>query len=171
MPTAAKILFANMGFGGFMFLLGAINVFNPNNTFPVTIGNLGKKLAAAHQYESECGHDRHRRHHAIHRTGHQPCVSGRGLYHRAATGRAELRRRRARVGTAGSAPNFYRSGPYIQAAQPADQADLYGILLAGAIYFSIVRPIAVGGMLVGASYTLFKMRKQLASAWGAQCQI
>src|SRR5512147_877159 len=42
--TAAKILFANMGFGGFMYLLGAINVFNPNNTFPVTIGNLGKKL-------------------------------------------------------------------------------------------------------------------------------
>ena len=42
--TAAKILFANMGFGGFMYLLGAINVFNPNNTFPVTIGSLGKKL-------------------------------------------------------------------------------------------------------------------------------
>jgi putative OPT family oligopeptide transporter len=35
-------------------------------------------------------------------------------------------------------------------------------LLSGAIYFSIVRPIAVGGMLVGATYTLFKMRKQLA---------
>jgi putative OPT family oligopeptide transporter len=36
-------------------------------------------------------------------------------------------------------------------------------LLAGAIYFSIVRPIAVGGMLVGASYTLFRMRKQLGA--------
>ena len=36
-------------------------------------------------------------------------------------------------------------------------------LLAQAIYFSIVRPIAVGGMLVGASYTLFKMRKQLGA--------
>src|SRR5436190_23152507 len=42
--TAAKILFANMGFGGLMYLLGAINVFNPNNAFPVTIGNVGKKL-------------------------------------------------------------------------------------------------------------------------------
>jgi uncharacterized oligopeptide transporter (OPT) family protein len=29
-----------------------------------------------------------------------------------------------------------------------------------------VRPIAVGGMLVGASYTLFKMRKQLALGMG-----
>jgi putative OPT family oligopeptide transporter len=39
-------------------------------------------------------------------------------------------------------------------------------LLAGAIYYSIVRPIAVGGMLVGATYTLFKMRKQLAMGMG-----
>jgi putative OPT family oligopeptide transporter len=32
---------------------------------------------------------------------------------------------------------------------------------AGAIWYHIVRPIAVGGMLVGASYTLFRMRKNL----------
>jgi len=32
---AAKILFANMGFGAFMYLMGAVNVFNPSNTFPV----------------------------------------------------------------------------------------------------------------------------------------
>src|ERR1700733_5958534 len=41
---AAKILFANMGFGGFMYLLGAVNVFNPSNVFTVTIGDLGKRL-------------------------------------------------------------------------------------------------------------------------------
>ena len=29
------------------------------------------------------------------------------------------------------------------------------------MWFSIVRPIAVGGMLVGAGFTLFRMRKQL----------
>ncbi|HZC22597.1 MAG TPA: oligopeptide transporter, OPT family, partial [Candidatus Binatia bacterium] len=39
-------------------------------------------------------------------------------------------------------------------------------LLASAIYYSVVRPIAVGGMLVGATYTLFKMRKQLAVGMG-----
>src|ERR1700758_1253528 len=38
---AAKIPFANMGFGAFLYLLGAINVFNPSNTFRVTIGELG----------------------------------------------------------------------------------------------------------------------------------
>ena len=39
---AAKILFANMGFGGFMYLLGAVNVFSPSNTLHVKISELGK---------------------------------------------------------------------------------------------------------------------------------
>jgi putative OPT family oligopeptide transporter len=33
--------------------------------------------------------------------------------------------------------------------------------IAGSVWFNIVRPIAVGGMLVGASFTLFRMRKNL----------
>src|SRR5579872_4345776 len=41
---AAKILFANMGFGAFVYLLGAINVFRAGNTFPVSISAVGKKL-------------------------------------------------------------------------------------------------------------------------------
>src|SRR3974390_1114519 len=41
---AAKVLFANMGFGGLMYLLGAINVFRANNTFPVDISVVSKKL-------------------------------------------------------------------------------------------------------------------------------
>src|SRR3974377_188393 len=41
---AAKILFANRGFGAFMYLLGAVNVFPPNNTFPAKISDLGKRV-------------------------------------------------------------------------------------------------------------------------------
>ncbi len=41
---AAKILFANMGFGAFMYLLGAVNVFQASNTFPMNISNVGKRL-------------------------------------------------------------------------------------------------------------------------------
>src|ERR1700740_1370740 len=41
---AAKILFANMGFGGLVYLLGAVNVFSANNTFPMNISALGKRL-------------------------------------------------------------------------------------------------------------------------------
>jgi putative OPT family oligopeptide transporter len=158
---AAKILFANMGFGGFMYLLGAVNVFSANNTFPVTISALGKKLLL--------------------RTGTNPNVAT------TITGGATLLTapdispaylgvgyiigpRLAALNFAGGVLAWgllvplltFTIGPYIQAAQPAGQT-LAWPLLAGAIYYSIVRPIAVGGMLVGASYTLFKMRKQLGA--------
>src|SRR5579862_4087368 len=162
--TAAKILFANMGFGGFMYLLGAINLFNPNNTFPVTIGNLGKKLLL--------------------RTSTNPNVAttvtgGTTLFTAPDVSPAYLGvgyiigPRLAALNFAGGVLAWgllvplltFTIGPYIQATQPADQ-QLSWTLLAGAIYFSIVRPIAVGSMLVGASYTLFKMRKQLALGMG-----
>ena len=52
-------------------------------------------------------------------------------------------------------------GPQLKAILPVDAgADAWGGL-ATAVWFSIVRPIAVGGMLVGASWTLFRMRKSL----------
>ena len=162
--TAAKILFANMGFGGLMYLLGAINVFNPNNAFPVTIGNVGKKLLL--------------------RTSLNPNVAttitgGTTLFTAPDVSPAYLGvgyiigPRLAALNFAGGVLAWgllvplltFTIGPYIQATQPADQ-QLSWTLLAGAIYFSIVRPIAVGGMLVGASYTLFKMRKQLALGMG-----
>jgi len=162
--TAAKILFANMGFGGFMYLLGAVNIFNPNNTFPVTIGNLGKKLLL--------------------RTSTNPNVAttltgGSTLFTAPDVSPAYLGvgyiigPRLAALNFAGGLLAWgllvplltFTIGPYIQATQP-DGQPISWTLLASAIYFSIVRPIAVGGMLVGASYTLFKMRKQLALGMG-----
>jgi len=158
---AAKILFANMGFGGLMYLLGAVNVFSANNTFPVTISGLGKKLLL--------------------RTGTNPSVTttvtgGATLFTGPDVSPAYLGvgyiigPRLAALNFAGGVLAWgllvplltFTIGPYIQAAQPAGQM-LAWPLLAGAIYYSIVRPIAVGGMLVGASYTLFKMRKQLGA--------
>jgi putative OPT family oligopeptide transporter len=161
---AAKILFANMGFGAFMFLLGAVNVFSPNNTFRMNISALGKKLLL--------------------RTSTNPNVAttvtgGATLFAAPDISPAYLGVgyiigiRLASLNFAGGVLAWgllvplltFTVGPYIQAAQPAGQ-QLSWTLLAGAIYFSIVRPIAVGGMLVGATYTLFKMRKQLAIGIG-----
>jgi len=161
---AAKILFANMGFGGFMYLLGAVNVFSAGNTFPVNISALGKKLLL--------------------RTGTNPHVTttvtgGMTLFTGPDVSPAYLGvgyiigPRLAALNFAGGVLAWgllvplltFTIGPYIQAAQPAGQT-LSWTLLAGAIYYSIVRPIAVGGMLVGATYTLFKMRKQLAVGMG-----
>src|ERR1035437_6974682 len=38
---AAKILFGNMGFGGLVYLLGQFNLFNASKDFIVNVGNLG----------------------------------------------------------------------------------------------------------------------------------
>jgi putative OPT family oligopeptide transporter len=160
---AAKILFANMGFGAFMFLLGQLNIFSYSNTFHVKIAELGKKLLL--------------------RTGTNPSVTttvtgGATLFNAPDISPAYLGVGYI-IGPRLGALNFaggvlawgllvpiltFIAGPYIQAAQPGKP--LEWDLLAGAIYYSIVRPIAVGGMLVGASYTLFKMRKQLAIGIG-----
>ncbi|HXZ80085.1 MAG TPA: oligopeptide transporter, OPT family [Terriglobales bacterium] len=161
---AAKILFANMGFGGFMYLLGAINVFQPNNTFPVGISALGKRLLL--------------------RTSTNPNVAttvtgGTTLFTLPDVSPAYLGvgyiigPRLASLNFAGGVLAWgllvplltFTVGPYIQGSLPAGQTISWP-LLAQAIYYSIVRPIAVGGMLVGASYTLFKMRKQLAIGMG-----
>ena len=156
---AAKILFANMGFGGLMYLLGAINVFSANNTFPVSISALGKKLLL--------------------RTSTNPSVAttvtgGATIFTAPDVSPAYLGvgyiigPRLAALNFAGGVLAWgllvplltFVLGPTIQAAHAGGEPIAW-TLLAQAIYFSIVRPIAVGGMLVGASYTLFKMRKQL----------
>jgi putative OPT family oligopeptide transporter len=158
---AAKILFANMGFGAFMYLLGAINVFQANNTFPIDISAVGKRLLL--------------------RTSTNPSVAttltgGATIFTAPDVSPAYLGvgyiigPRLAALNFAGGVLAWgllvplltFVLGPYVQAAQPEGQAIPWS-LLAGAIYFSIVRPIAVGGMLVGATYTLFKMRKQLVA--------
>jgi putative OPT family oligopeptide transporter len=158
---AAKILFANMGFGGLMYLLGAFNVFSANNTFPINISALGKKLLL--------------------RTSTNPSVAT------TATGGATIFTapdvspaylgvgyiigpRLASLNFSGSLLAWgllvplltFLLGPSIQASQPAGQPVSW-TELAQAIYYSVVRPIAVGGMLVGATYTLFKMRNQLVA--------
>src|SRR5207253_7043606 len=157
---AAKILFANMGFGALVNGLGLLNIFEPVHTFTVNIGALGRSLLL--------------------RTSTNPKVAavttgGMSIFNSPAVSPAYLGvgyiigPRLAALNFAGGVLAWgllvplltFTIGPYIQAAQPAGQS-LAWTTLAGAIYYSIVRPIAVGGMLVGATYTLFKMRKQLA---------
>jgi putative OPT family oligopeptide transporter len=156
---AAKILFANMGFGGLIYLLGAINVFSPNNTFNINIGALGKKLLLRTSTNPNV---------AITTTGGATLFTGPDVSPAYLGVGYIIGPRLAALNFAGGVLAWgllvplltFLLGPYIQAAQP-DGQPISWQLLAQAIYFSVVRPIAVGGMLVGASYTLFKMRKQL----------
>ncbi len=154
---AAKILFANMGFGGVIYLLGAINVFSASNTFNVNIGALGKKLLLRTSTNPNV---------ATTMTGGATIFTGPDVSPAYLGVGYIIGPRLAALNFAGGVLAWgllvplltFVLGPYLQ---PQTGQAIAWPTLAGAIYFSIVRPIAVGGMLVGACYTLFKMRKQL----------
>src|SRR5579863_2502288 len=159
---AAKILFANMGFGALMYFLGSIKLFNISRDILFQVGGFGKTLKLG-------------------RAANAPTVATGAMttFSAPAVSPAYLGvgyiigPRLAALNFAGGVVAWgllvplltFTIGPYIQAAQPAGQ-EISWSLLAGAIYYTIVRPIAVGGMLVGATYTLFRMRKQLAVGMG-----
>src|SRR5271165_3538355 len=56
---------------------------------------------------------------------------------------------------------MYFMGPQLHAFMPPNAGDDSWIGMANTVWRYIVRPIAVGGMLFGAAYTLFRMRKSL----------
>jgi len=166
--TAAKILFANMGFGAVINALGQFNIFAPVKTFTIHIGEIGRSLLL--------------------RTSLNPNVTtvatgGVSTFNSPAVSPAYMGvgyiigPRLAALNFAGGLLAWGLLGPLltymlgpemsarIQATLPANTPVDWGAL-SGAVYFSIVRPIAVGGMLVGAGYTLFRMRKQLGIGIG-----
>jgi putative OPT family oligopeptide transporter len=59
----------------------------------------------------------------------------------------------------------YFLGPQLRNYLPSDTPDNWSAMVL-AVWRFIVRPIAVGGMLVGAAYTLFNMRKSLTAGLG-----
>ncbi len=62
---------------------------------------------------------------------------------------------------------LYFLGPQLQAFIPAGASEEAAWTAnANAVWRYIVRPIAVGGMLVGAAYTLFRMRNSLSAGLG-----
>jgi putative OPT family oligopeptide transporter len=154
---AAKILFANMGFGAVMYFLSQINVFWYVRTILVRIPTMATGLR-------------------IGRAAAAPVVATGGMttFDTPAISPAYLGvgyiigPRLAALNFAGGVVAWgllvpllvYFLGPGIQASLPPGTA-MDWAALANNMWFSIVRPIAVGGMLVGAGFTLFRMRKQL----------
>jgi len=153
---AAKVLFANMGLGAAVFFLGAINVFAASREFLVRVGQLGSSMVK------------------LTRAPGSPTVPAGGMtvFSAPAISPAYLGVGYI-IGPRLGALNFaggvfawgllvplltFFMGPQL-ASNAAGEAGWSGV--AGAIWFHIVRPIAVGGMLVGASFTLFRMRKNL----------
>ncbi|MGD0696090.1 MAG: oligopeptide transporter, OPT family [Terriglobia bacterium] len=155
---AAKILFANMGFGAVMYFLSQINLFWYTRSVLVRIPAMVKGLRLG-------------------RGGPAVAAGGMSTFTTPAISPAYLGvgyiigPRLAALNFAGGVVAWgllvplliYFLGPTLPATPAEASAMDYWGGIAGGVWYSIVRPIAVGGMLVGASYTLFRMRKQLGA--------
>jgi putative OPT family oligopeptide transporter len=154
---AAKILFANMGIGAAVFFMGAINVFAASRDFLVHVGQLGSSMLRLSRAPGaptlQAGAMTSFSAPAI-----SPAYLGVGYIIGPRLGALNFAGGVFAWGLLVPLLSFFM-GPQL-APNVAHEADWGGV--AGAIWYHIVRPVAVGGMLVGASFTLFRMRKNLA---------
>ena len=155
---AAKYLFWNIGVGGLVFMLGRFGLFAADQDFQFNVGNLGHSQVR------------------LGALGSTNIVGAGGMSLVAAPSVSPaylgvgyiIGLRLAALQFAGGVLAWglmvpllmFFLGPQLHAFLPADTPDNWATM-AAAVWRYIVRPIAVGGMLVGAAYTLFKMRKSL----------
>ena len=162
---AARYLFWSMGLGTLIQSLGELKLYAVDKDFIVRIGEIGKSVVRLGPIGST----------KVLQTGAistiaAPTVSPAYLGVGYVIG-PEL----AALNFSGSVlawgllvPLFmYFLGPQLQHFIPAEGSiDDGWAAQAAAVWRYIVRPIAVGGMMVGAAFTLFKMRKNLTSSLG-----
>ncbi len=161
---AAKILFGNMGFGGLIYLLGQFSLFNASKDFIVNVGQLGTSFVRMGRSATAPKLS----------TGAVTIVSAPAISPAYLGVGYIIGPRLASLNFAGGVIAWgllvplilFLGGPtfvaqFVPAGTTPNEAFWAG--QAGDVWSFIVRPIAVGGMLVGACYTLFRMRKSLAS--------
>jgi len=161
---AARLLFSNMGFGALVYASGVVNLFAASKDFVVRIGEIGRSLVPLGSQEGApslgAGGVT-----TVSLPAVSPAYLGVGYI---------IGPRLAALNFSGSLLAWgllvplliYFLGPQLQTILPPGAAEESWAGLAGAVWRFIVRPIAVGGMLVGAGFTLFRMRKSLAAGMG-----
>ncbi|MCC6292948.1 MAG: oligopeptide transporter, OPT family [Bryobacterales bacterium] len=162
---SAKLLGWNMVIGGAIYLLGAMKLFLVNHEFTTKIGELGKSVV-------RLGGDK------VIPVGAASKFAGPDISP-AYVGVGYI------IGPKLAALNFaggvlawglmvplllFFMGPSLQQYVPAGSGEEGWAGMATAVWRYIVRPIAVGGMLVGAANTLFRMRKSIAGGLGRAFQ-
>jgi len=155
---AASTLFQAMGIGGLTFLLGEFKFFAASKDFLLQVGEIGKSTLKLGKVATLS-------------------VGGVSKFSLPAISPAYLGVGYI-IGPRLGALNFaggmlawglmvpllsYFLGPEIAKTLPAGSGLEQWDGITNQIWRGIVRPIAVGGMLVGASFTMFKMRKSLAT--------
>lgn len=156
----AKFLFWNMGFGGLVYLLGAMKAFATDKDFLIQLGDLGRSvLRLGPQGSTQTISTGAMT--AISTPSVSPAYLGVGYI---------IGPKLAALNFAGSVLAWgllvpllmFVLGPNLQQYLPAGAQPEEGWLgLASATWRYIVRPIAVGTMMTGAAYTLFRMRGAL----------
>jgi putative OPT family oligopeptide transporter len=156
---AAKYLFYNMGFGALVYLGGVANLFAPDRDFFFRVGQLGSSTLRLGPIGSK---------QVLGAGGVSTCAAP--TVSPAYIGVGYI------IGPELAALNFSGSvlawgllipllifflGPQLRTYMPAAATDNDWLGLANNVWRFIVRPIAVGSMMVGTCYTLFRMRKNL----------
>ncbi len=158
---AAKYLFWNIGVGGLVYLLGRFGLYATDSVFPVRVGQLGVSRVRL----GSAGTNN------IVNTGGlssfaAPSVSPAflGVGYIIGPKLSSLLFSGGVIAWGFMVPALiYFLGPQLKSFLPANAPADSWIDISAAVWRYIVRPIAVGGMLVGAAYTLFRMRNNLAS--------
>ena len=155
---AAKLLFSAMGLGAGIYAMGTLKLFAIGKEFLISLGSLGGGLrlgAATSGNALPVGGFT-----AVSTPSVSPAYLGVGFV--IGPQLASLNFSGGVVAWGLMVPLLtYVLGPQLQQFLPAGDPDESWTALSFAIWLNIVRPIAVGGMLVGAAYTLFRMRDSL----------
>jgi putative OPT family oligopeptide transporter len=160
---AAKYLFWNIGVGGVVYMLGRFGLFAADKDLHFSIGNLGRsqvRLGAAGNTNVLAAGGAS----TFALPSVSPAYLGVGYI---------IGLRLASLQFAGGVLAWgllvpllmFFLGPHLKQYLPSDTPDNWAALSV-AVWRFIVRPIAVGGMLVGAAYTLYGMRKSLTAGLG-----
>lgn len=161
---AAKFLFWNIGVGAVVFLGGQFSFYAPDKNFFFSVGQMGRSILRLGAAGSP----------NVLRAGGVSTVAG-PTVSPAFLGVGYI------IGPELASLNFSGSvvawgmlipllifflGPQLNAFLPANAQASDWLGLGNAVWRFIVRPIAVGSMMVGTCFTLFRMRKSLAVGLG-----
>ena len=154
---AAKYLFYNLGLGALIKLFGDLQLFAADKDFIIPIGRIGKsvvKLGSPQQALSAGG--------VTLASGPSVSPAYIGVGYIIGPELASLNFAGGVLAWGFMVPLLiFFLGPQLQNFLPAGSNDGSWTTVINAVWRYIVRPVAVGGMMTGAAYTLFKMRKGL----------
>jgi len=157
---AAKYLFWNIGVGGIVYILGALGVFGTDKTFAFGIGQIGSTQLRLDTPPNT----------NLVPTGAASTVAAPSVSPALLGVGYIIGLRLAALQFAGSVLAWgflvpllmYFMGPHLKQFIPGDTPNDWKDM-ATAVWKFIVKPIAVGGMLVGSAYTLYHMKDSLSA--------